>query len=1019
MGGGPADETVVSVSVPPRLDPSATLSTRLAAQAQHKGTFTSTQQSQMSLDTSTRSSQPIENDFGHDGSHETNTTADDAENGTATATSREKDAHKLPMRKQPETRPISQEQLRAEAKGIYAGLVMVEEKCKTLDVPSSLKDEQYQALMNLFRVLINEHYDFFSISQHPEASPAFRKLAKKYQMAMRMWRHGIHAWLELLRKRLPESQECTEAAIYWSYGMIGLLDETVPQFRPIWVETKGDIARYGWAILNEGDLRQRWKYVAQEEYTQALNDDPRVGRLYHHLAILMQLHAAPQSDEYFDHTVIQLFYFTKSLVVEKPFFMGLDSLSAVISPIVARNKERELSGIPLNEKDHFLTAVVNLILASLEPELLRAHGYRTCKKDHLQAVYTALAKIGRPVGVEQAQTSRIRPSAHLGLLICQLLLGIPSASGRWSPMLATWAPDLVTPADRANLPANMINAKDIHDATIAMVYIMVPYLLQEADTRDLRFWGFVYSMLVFMRSLKTRPGLREWLGAAFRAEMLAPFLNMLLREDETRGGRALESASQSGLLKLCSPLNQKESTATTEEATTSHAAHERDQDAKLPDPERMYTIPLPEDELLRGHFFAREADAPYNESSTGSNKDIVACPPIVGVTISGVKAAEGAAVDQAQEESLTDPETESEALDEEQKGSGSENARQIDEQTEEGGGNDTQHKDKQNEKAREARDTEVQRREGLLRDPPLFPASWFKNSKYDFDERQVRQDYVQDAVTYDNRSRQILCLAVQLIDVFFDFRNKNGRHWISVLGAPAFMPPSNMQMPEIIERDDGARVVFVHPFHIAEIENERVARAWEESNRQIEEEARASTDVATAVDKKVESNAEKQPTASEEQISESGPSITYEPEHTKAKVEATLSVQGPDNSLDTAASDVDADAATATASPEDQATTTAPTENPNAASQAPANGVQLSTSSLDAIPKSDKATTKRWLSSANVYDVGYASSTNVYDVDEDEDAWTHISDESRGDAAQTAQAAAGSIISRSYFWRGR
>lgn len=34
---------------------------------------------------------------------------------------------------QPETRPISQEQLAAEIMGIYAGLVMVEEKCIELD----------------------------------------------------------------------------------------------------------------------------------------------------------------------------------------------------------------------------------------------------------------------------------------------------------------------------------------------------------------------------------------------------------------------------------------------------------------------------------------------------------------------------------------------------------------------------------------------------------------------------------------------------------------------------------------------------------------------------------------------------------------------------------------------------------------------------------------------------------------------------------------------------------------------
>ena len=37
------------------------------------------------------------------------------------------------MVRQPETRPISPEQLIAEVKGIYAGLVMVEPKCAEVD----------------------------------------------------------------------------------------------------------------------------------------------------------------------------------------------------------------------------------------------------------------------------------------------------------------------------------------------------------------------------------------------------------------------------------------------------------------------------------------------------------------------------------------------------------------------------------------------------------------------------------------------------------------------------------------------------------------------------------------------------------------------------------------------------------------------------------------------------------------------------------------------------------------------
>jgi hypothetical protein len=40
--------------------------------------------------------------------------------------------------RQPETRPISQEQLVAEVKGIYAGLVMVEGKCIQVDVKQAV-----------------------------------------------------------------------------------------------------------------------------------------------------------------------------------------------------------------------------------------------------------------------------------------------------------------------------------------------------------------------------------------------------------------------------------------------------------------------------------------------------------------------------------------------------------------------------------------------------------------------------------------------------------------------------------------------------------------------------------------------------------------------------------------------------------------------------------------------------------------------------------------------------------------
>lgn len=155
-----------------------------------------------------------------------------------------------PLIKQPETRPISQEQLVAEVKGIYAGLVMVESKCIEVDNAQSsqneskLNNEQWQALIALHRTLLHEHHDFFLASQHPSASPALRRLASKYAMPARMWRHGIHSFLELLRHRLPASLEHMLTFIYLAYSMMALLYETVPAFEDTWIECLGDLGRY-------------------------------------------------------------------------------------------------------------------------------------------------------------------------------------------------------------------------------------------------------------------------------------------------------------------------------------------------------------------------------------------------------------------------------------------------------------------------------------------------------------------------------------------------------------------------------------------------------------------------------------------------------------------------------------------------------------------------------------------------------------------------------------------------------
>ncbi|KAM0364071.1 hypothetical protein ACHAPK_010981 [Fusarium culmorum] len=203
------------------------------------------------------------------------------------------------MMRQPETRPISQDQLVAEVKGIYAGLVMVETKCievdnaqsSNTDANSKLNNKQWLALIALHRTLLHEHHDFFLASQHPSASPALRRLAS---------------------------------------NMMALLYETVPAFEDTWIECLGDLGRYRMAI-EDNDIHDRevWTGVSRHWYSKASEKSPTTGRLYHHLAILARRNALQQ-----------LSFFTKSLCVPIPFSSARESIMALFDPVLNNSPTR-------------------------------------------------------------------------------------------------------------------------------------------------------------------------------------------------------------------------------------------------------------------------------------------------------------------------------------------------------------------------------------------------------------------------------------------------------------------------------------------------------------------------------------------------------------------------------------------------------------------------------------------------------------------------------------------------------
>ena len=254
----------------------------------------------------------------------------------AQARERSNQTERIEMIKQPNSRPITNEQLSAEVKGIYAGLVIVETKCINIDRTQTSEEGRrskpsiadWQALTALHRTLLYEHHDFLLASQHPSASKQLKGLANEHHMPVRMWKHAIHAYLEVLRQHLPESIDFMLNFIYLSYQMMCLLLETVEMFKDTWTECLGDLGRYRMAIENE-DFRDReiWSGVARSWYSKASDRNPAVGRLYHHLGILARPNALQQ-----------LYYYSKSLTAVYPFWNARESIMTLFDPLLGRSQ---------------------------------------------------------------------------------------------------------------------------------------------------------------------------------------------------------------------------------------------------------------------------------------------------------------------------------------------------------------------------------------------------------------------------------------------------------------------------------------------------------------------------------------------------------------------------------------------------------------------------------------------------------------------------------------------------------
>jgi hypothetical protein len=253
---------------------------------------------------------------------------------------------------------------------------------------SKIARDHWQSLIALHRTLLHEHHDFFLASQHPLASHALRRLATKYTMPARMWKHGIHSFLGLLWYRLPDFLEFMISFIYIAYQKMSLLYETVPAFEDTWIECLGDLGRYHMAIEDE-DIqgRETWARVARSWYNKAADLSPEVGRLYHHLAIL----ARPNGLQ-------QLYLYSRSLTSIQIIHSARESILTLFNPLMDYS-DSSTSSSQLSETDLFLikTHAEHFRKPQLDEEffeLLDDHIGRVTAKWREQGAYIMIANIG-------------------------------------------------------------------------------------------------------------------------------------------------------------------------------------------------------------------------------------------------------------------------------------------------------------------------------------------------------------------------------------------------------------------------------------------------------------------------------------------------------------------------------------------------------------------------------------------------------------------------------------------------
>lgn len=192
----------------------------------------------------------------------------------------------------------------------YKKVIVWENKCIGFDKerPEStihLPCHRWQALLTIYKHLLNEHEQFVYMSRMPSASAAIRDFLRNYEMLDRMWRYGIYSPLEILRQSLPGSLVHMLHFIDHVSSTLNRILVFDPALEVILYEQLGDVTRYRMAV--ERQDRKHWAGISRYWYRKAADRNPNIGRIQHSLAVLSHSDALQK-----------LFYLTKAFVCVQP-----------------------------------------------------------------------------------------------------------------------------------------------------------------------------------------------------------------------------------------------------------------------------------------------------------------------------------------------------------------------------------------------------------------------------------------------------------------------------------------------------------------------------------------------------------------------------------------------------------------------------------------------------------------------------------------------------------------------------